>query len=41
MFILTYVFGDFPMPVGVGKGVLKLVFDGYSVQRYAAVIYLL
>jgi len=36
----TYVFGDFSMTVGVGEGVLKLVFDGYSIQRYAAIVYL-
>lgn len=33
------VFGDFSMTVSVGEGVLKLVFDGYSVQRYAAIVY--
>jgi hypothetical protein len=38
--VQTYVLGDFPVSVRVGQGVLKLVFDGYSVERHAAVVHL-
>lgn len=34
----TYVFGDFTTSVRVGQSVLELVLNGYSVQRYAAVV---